>query len=319
MSLSVLLTPAREPPVRPVRRVATCYSLFDAFFPQLGLFDLTEGLYDHPDTSFEQAQANQHNYLLDQIGCGPGFRVLDIGCGYGTLLKRAADRGASGVGLTLSCEQAEQCQAAGLEVSVLDYKALGPEWDCRFDGVVANGSLEHFAQPADAAAGRDDAVYRHLFHTVHRLLDPDSQARFVTTAIHFARRPDPGDITRHPLLARPGSDAYHFALLHRGFGGWYPVPGQLERCAEGYFELVDEVDGTEDYRGTSEEWLARARRTLGSLAGVRMLLQSVPVLLRHPVQYPTLLWCLLVSESWNWQFRPPAPTRLLRQTWKYRA
>lgn len=122
MSLSVLLTPAREPPVRPVRRVATCYSLFDAFFPQLGLFDLTEGLYDHPDTSFEQAQANQHNYLLDQIGCGPGFRVLDIGCGYGTLLKRAADRGASGVGLTLSCEQAEQCQAAGLEVSVLDYK-----------------------------------------------------------------------------------------------------------------------------------------------------------------------------------------------------
>ena len=48
------------------------------------------------------------------------------------------------------------------------------EWDGRFDAVIANGPVEHFAQPADAAAGRDDAIYRHLFATVHRLLDPTS-------------------------------------------------------------------------------------------------------------------------------------------------
>ena len=53
-----------------------------------------------------------------------------------------------------------------------DYKGLGPDWDGRFDAVVANGSVEHFVQPADAAAGRDAEIYRHLFATVHRLLDP---------------------------------------------------------------------------------------------------------------------------------------------------
>lgn len=185
--------------------------------------------------------------------------------------------------------------------------------------MVANGSLEHFATPADAAAGRDDAVYRGMFHTARRLIDPASPARrFVTTAIHFARRPDPTAVARHPARARRGSDAYHFALLNRGFGGWYPVPGQLERCAAGLFDLVAEVDGTEDYRRTSEEWLGRVRRGLRSWRGVRVWLGSLPVLLRHPVQYPTLLWAVLVSESWNWQFRPPTPTRLLRQTWEYR-
>src|SRR5207248_2959546 len=201
-----------------------------------------------PDTPYEQAQANQHDYLLDQLRCGPGSRVLDLGCGYGTLLERARHRGAAGVGITLSPGQARHCRRAGLDARVLDYRAIGPAWDRAFDGVVANGSAEHFAQPADAAACRDDAIYRAMFRTAHRLIDPASPARrFVTTAIHFVRRPAPAEMLRHPLLSRPGSDAYHYALLCRGYGGWYPVAGQLERCAAGYFDLVAEVDGTDDY------------------------------------------------------------------------
>ena len=313
---------ARDPPaapVRPERRVTTCYSLFDAFFPRFGFLDLTEGIYDSADTPFDRAQANQHEYLLDQIGCGPGGRVLDIGCGYGTLLARARDRGVRAVGITLSPEQARHGRRAGLDVRVRDYRDLGGGWSHAFDGVVANGSLEHFAQPPDAAAGRDNAIYRALFRIVHDLIDPDGpNRRFVTTAIHFVHRPDPAAMTRHPLRARPGSDAYHYALLNRSFGGWYPVAGQLEQCANGYFNLVNEVDGTEDYRRTSEEWLGRVRRGLPTWDGLAVVFGSLPTLLRHPRQYPTMLWCLLVSESWNWQFRPPAPTRLLRQTWAYR-
>lgn len=308
---------APAPP--PEQRVAACYSLFDAFFPRFGFLDLTEGIYDRPDTSYEEAQVNQHEYLLGQLNCGPGSRVLDIGCGYGTLLARVRRRGATGVGITLSAEQVRHCRRAGLDVWVRDYRAAGPEWDGAFDGVVANGSAEHFVQPAAAAAGRDDAVYRAMFRAVHHLIDPASPARrFVTTVIHFVRRPTPAEMMRHPLLSRPGSDAYHYALLARSFGGWYPVAGQLERCAAGYFDLAAEVDGTEDYRRTSEEWLSRARRGLRSADGVKTLIGSLPTFLRHPVQYPTMLWCLMVGESWNWQFRPPAPTRLLRQTWAYR-
>ena len=217
----------------PERRVKTCYSLFDAFFPRLGFLDLTEGIYDDAHTSFERAQANQHDYLLDQLHCGPGSRVLDIGCGYGTFLARARDRGANVAGITLSPEQDRRCQQANLGVRVLDYRALGAEWNRSFDGVVANGSAEHFVQPPDALAGRDDAMFR----IVRRLIDPDSPSRrFVTTTIHFVTRPRPADILRHPLLMRRGTADYHFAWLTRSFGGWYPALGQLERCARGYFK-----------------------------------------------------------------------------------
>jgi cyclopropane-fatty-acyl-phospholipid synthase len=313
---------APEPPssIRPPeRRVAACYSAFDAFFPRLGLYDLTEGIYDGPDTSFEQAQVNQTTYLLDQIRCGPGSRVLDVGCGYGTLLARARDRGARPVGITISPEQVRHCRRAGLDARLLSYRAIGAEWDGSFDGVVANGSIEHFVQPIDAAEGRTDAIYQEMFRIAHRLIDPESTGRrFATTTIHFVRRPSPAEVMRHPILSRPGSDAYHFGLLARSFGGWYPATGQLERCADGYFDLVEEVDGTDDYRRTSEEWLGRVRRRLSSRDGPKAFFNALPVLLRHPAQFPTMLWTLLVSESWNWQFRPPAPTRLLRQTWEYR-
>jgi len=132
------------------------------------------------------------------------------------------------------------------------------------------------------------------------------------------RTSDPDEIMRHPLRCPSGSDVYHFARLNRSFGGWYPTLGQLERCASEYFELIEEVDGTEDYRRTAEEWLQRSRKVLASWHGVKIWLESLPTWLRHPIQYPTMLWCMLGSGSWNWQFRPPAPTRLLRRTWRYR-
>jgi cyclopropane fatty-acyl-phospholipid synthase-like methyltransferase len=202
-----------------------------------------------------------------------------------------------------------------LNVRLRDYKRLGPEWDGRFDAVIANGSLEHFAQPADAAAGRDDEIYHHLFATVHRLLDPDTPgARFVTTAIHFRNRPDPRDLMQPPSAFAWGSEAFHWSRLAHSFGGWYPVRGQLEACAAGYFELIHEEDGTEDYRRTSEAWLSGARERLWS---ARVFLAALLSLAHRPVQTVLLLRCLLGSESWNWQFRGhPSPALLLRQTWE---
>ena len=301
------------------KTVTTCYSVVDRFLPRCGVLDLTEGMYfGEPTTSFDQAQANQHDYLLDQIDCNAGSRLLDVGCGYGTLLARAIERGAHPVGITLSLEQARYCRQAGLDVRLLDYKDFGPEWDRAFDGIVANGSLEHFVQPRAALVGQDDHIYRDFFARMHRALDSDSAGTLVTTAIHFDRRPNPADLLRHPLAFRRGSPPFHYAVLARSLGGWYPVRGQLKRCAAGYFTLVDEVDGTEDYLRTSEEWLRRVRHTLRSRTGLKIALGSLPVMLLHPVQFTTMLICMLVTESWNWQFRlPHPPTRLLRQTWQY--
>ena len=308
--------------MQPWGTVVTCYSAVDRFFPACGLFDLTEGIYHgNPQLPFEQAQANQHDYLLDQVLCEPGRRVLDIGCGYGTLLERARYRRATGVGVTVTREQVRHCRRNGLDVHLLDYRALPREWDGTFDGVIANGSIEHFVRPEDVASGQADDVYRHLFATVHRLIDPVSPARrFATTTIHFLRPPsDPRALLKSPSSFPRGSDDFHWSVLEHGWGGYYPVLGQLRRCAESCFDVVEEVDGTEDYRLTSEEWLRRVRRALLSPRVVTIGLASLPVLARAPRQFLGLLSAFLSSQSWNWQFRPPnPPTRLLRQTWNYR-
>jgi len=307
---------------QPSPTVVTCYSAVDRFFPACGLFDLTEGMYHgNPETPYEEAQANQLDYLLDQIRCGPGRRVLDIGCGYGTLLERIRQRGAMGVGITISPEQLQFCRARNLDVYLLDHRAIPDEWDRTFDGVIANGSIEHFVQPTEAAAGKQDDIYRRLFARVHRLIAPDScMRRFATTTVHFVRKPkNPLDLLKNPLAFRWGSDDFHWAVLARGWGGYYPQIGQLRRRADGYFDLIEENDGTEDYRLTSEEWLRRSRRALSSLKVVKIAFRLIPVLVRSPGQFLTLLLYLLFSESWNWQFRPPdPPMRLLRQTWAYR-
>ena len=64
-------------------KVATCYSAVDRFFPACGIYDLTEGIYHgNAKMSYKQAEANQLDYLLDQVRCEPGRRTLDLGCGY---------------------------------------------------------------------------------------------------------------------------------------------------------------------------------------------------------------------------------------------
>src|SRR5262249_47366939 len=162
-------------------------------------------------------------------------------------------RGARAWGITVSPEQVKRNTRARLNTRLRDYKHLGAEWDGQFDAVIANGSIEHFVQPSDAAAGRDDAIYRHLFATVGRLLDAFTPGGgFVPPAIPSRRRPDPRDLRRPPADFTRGSTGFHWARMARALGGWYPVPGQLERCADGLFRLVHEEDGTDDYRLTSE-------------------------------------------------------------------
>jgi cyclopropane-fatty-acyl-phospholipid synthase len=87
--------------------------------------------------SLEEAQLRKVRTLLDRLDLKPGQRLLDIGCGWGTLAIEAAKRGASVVGLTLSTEQkawAERKIAeAGLsdlvEVRLQDYRDTAEPFD----------------------------------------------------------------------------------------------------------------------------------------------------------------------------------------------
>lgn len=319
VSLTSILPDVSSPPLVSTARVVDCYAVLDRTMVGAGLSDLTEGLYaGDPERPYEQAQAAQAAALVDRTLVAAGGRILDIGCGYGRILRECASRGILATGVTVSPQQARVDREAGLDVHLSDYRSLDHSWTGRFDGLVANGSLEHFAQTADAVSGQDDQVYRGFFAVAHRLLGK-RDGRLVTTAIHFVDRPDPRDLLRDPLTFPAHTAARHLANLQHTFGGWYPTLGQLERCAAGQFEMIDEEDGTEDYRLTSEYWIQASKRALLTVDGVRMWWRLAASALWYPSALRQVLRCAFVDESWNWQFRgAPPPTRLLRQTWRRR-
>jgi len=87
--------------------------------------------------SLEAAQLRKVHTLLDRLELGPGQRLLEIGCGWGTLAIEAARRGAEVVGLTLSTEQKawaeEKIARAGLadqiEIRLQDYRHTAEQFD----------------------------------------------------------------------------------------------------------------------------------------------------------------------------------------------
>src|SRR4051794_29850869 len=108
--------------------VVACYSVYDYFFPALGFTDLTDGAYEgDPTRPYEEAQVRQAEVLLDRAGVRAGARVLDVGCGYGRVLRAAEARGAKAWGITVSPEQVKRNTRVGLNVRLQDYKHLGAE------------------------------------------------------------------------------------------------------------------------------------------------------------------------------------------------
>lgn len=85
----------------------------------------------------EQAQLRKINRLLDRLNLEPGQKLLEIGCGWGTLAIEAARRGITVVGLTLSTEQKawaeQQIRQAGLahqiEIRLQDYRETADQFD----------------------------------------------------------------------------------------------------------------------------------------------------------------------------------------------
>lgn len=310
--------PPPTPHVKPTPLVKLCYSLVHAA-EAVGIRDLADGEFRPTDTTLEQGIERQLNYLLDEVGCHrPGFRLLEIGCGYGHLLRLARERGADAVGVNVSREQVLDCRRQGLTVHCCTYRDLLHEtnWHGQFDGVIANGSLEHWVQPEDVQAGEMNEIYRESFAIADKLLDPcQPDAHYVTTAIHVQRDVKPEYLLAPWYLQPLGSDRRHFSLLHHWMGGYYPVEGQLAACARPYFELAKEVDGTLGYKLANDHRMNRMLH--GLYTNPTLLWRLLRSLVHHPYVAATMLECYYIEQSWDWQFRgDDPPMKLQRQTWR---
>ena len=104
--------------------------------------------FENGDESLARAQEKKIDHILTKIQLQPGQRLLDIGCGWGALVMRAAQKfGARCVGITLSRKQfewaSERVRQAGLqdrvEIRLQDYRDVpGP-----FDRITSVGMFEH--------------------------------------------------------------------------------------------------------------------------------------------------------------------------------
>jgi len=107
------------------------------------------GYFENGDETLDEAQVKKIDHILTKIQLQPGQRLLDIGCGWGALVLRAAQKfGAHCVGVTLSKNQhelaRERVKAAGLEdridIRLQDYRDVK---DGPFDRITSVGMFEH--------------------------------------------------------------------------------------------------------------------------------------------------------------------------------
>ena len=246
--------------------------------------------YDTPAMTLDDAQEAKLDLICRKLAPKPGMRLLDIGCGWGSLVIHAAERyGVEATGITLSAAQAEWATAEigrrGLEgralVAIRDYRDLAGFG--QFDAIASVGMFEHVGRErlteyfgSALEALRPGALFlNHGIATaatggglgpgwlrfgeggfVGRYVFPDGELVTIEDAIASARRAGFELVDVQSL--RP-----HYALTLKA---WVE---RLEASADRAREVVDE----EVYR-TWRLYMAAARRGFeeGSLDVAQLLL-----------------------------------------------
>jgi len=169
-------------PMRPhFEEVQAHYDLSDDFF---GLFQdpsrtYSCAFYKHDDMTLEQAQLAKIDLALDKLALQPAMTLLDIGCGWGALMKRALEKyDVNVIGLTLSRNQHAYSQSLVEKVdtgrSHLVELRGWEQFDTPIDRIVSIEAFEAFGKSRYAA----------FFDMAHRVLPADGRMVIETIFTH---------------------------------------------------------------------------------------------------------------------------------------
>ncbi|NED95206.1 class I SAM-dependent methyltransferase [Phytoactinopolyspora alkaliphila] len=198
---------------------------------------------EHPSYTLADAQRDKNDLICRKLGLEPGMRLLDVGCGWGSLLIHAArEYGVHATGVTLSEAQAELAKRrvadAGLdhlvEVRVQDWRDVA---DAPFDAVASVGMAEHLGAQ----------MWPEYVSRLYELLRPGG--RLLNHQIVKGRQqsePAAGNGRRRSFI-----DAYVFPD-----GELLPISRVISYVEGGGFEVRDVHGLREHYARTLRAWVA---------------------------------------------------------------
>jgi cyclopropane-fatty-acyl-phospholipid synthase len=240
-----------DPPVRgaSVEAIEAHYDLGNDFF-ELWLDEsmtYTCALWDaaNPQDTLAGAQARKRNYLIGEALAAHTPRVLDVGCGWGGLLRHlVAEHGVTqATGLTLSRAQADFIEAqssAGVEVLVESWADHVPQ--APYDAILSVEAFEAFARLGQSSLEKT-ALYREFFECCHAWLVPGGRLALQTIAYGNAGPEDFDEFIASEVF--PESDLPRLA----------EIASSIERL----FEVVTVRNRRADYVLTLRAWLVRLK------------------------------------------------------------
>lgn len=206
----------------------------------------TSALYPaQEEVPVEEAQQRKLDHLLELAEAQGAARILDIGCGWGGLMRRAVDHAdvAQAVGLTLSPSQRDYVTAMGhprIDVRLenyLDHQPAAP-----YDAIFSVESIEAFAR-LGLTPEEKLSVYRDLFTRCHAWLKPSGTV--VLQAITYGNAGPEDFDTFIAEEIFPESDL--------------PRLAELAEAWERRFEVVSIRNERKSYVKTLKAWLARLK------------------------------------------------------------
>lgn len=195
---------------------------------------------DEPGYGLADAQRDKLDLICRKLGLEPGMRLLDVGCGWGSLAMHAArNYGVRVLGITLSGEQADYSRKAvaeaGLtdqvEIRIQDYRDLD---DGQFDAISSVGMAEHVGT----------GPYLTYAKILYRQLKPGG--RLLNHQIARLHLPP-----KQPHEQRSFIDAYVFPD-----GELAPIGTTVTLLEEAGFEVRDVHALREHYGRTLRAWVA---------------------------------------------------------------